>query len=121
MPFKLPYLLQQGGVQFCIQNEGDMEAMNARNIPFLAGTAMAYGLTEEQAIQAISLSTAEILGIDKKYGSVEKGKSATLFVSDGNALDMRSNHIFIGLIDGLFIPVSNMQYELFKKYTEKYN
>ena len=121
MSYKLPYLLQQGGVQFCIQNEGDMEVMNARNIPFLAGTAMAYGLTEEQAVQAISLSAAEILGIDKEYGSVEKGKSATLFVSDGNALDMRSNQLFMGLIDGVFIPVSNMQYDLFKKYTKKYN
>ena len=121
MGYKLPYLLQQGGVQFCIQNEGDMEAMNARNIPFLAGTAMAYGLTEEQAVQSISLSAAKILGIDKRYGSIEKGKSATLFVSDGNALDMRSNQLFIGMIDGIFIPVSNMQYELFKKYTEKYN
>lgn len=119
--YKLPFLLQQGGVQFCIQNQGDMEAMNARNLPFLAGTAMAYGLTEEQAVQSISLSAAKIIGINKEYGSIEKGKSATLFVSDGNALDMRSNQIFIGLIDGQFIPISNMQSELFKKYTEKYN
>lgn len=120
MGYKLPYLLQQGGVQFCIQNQGDMEAMNARNIPFLAGTAMAYGLTEEQAVQSISLSAARIMGIDKYYGSIEKGKSATLFVSEGNALDMRTNQIFLGLIDGEFIPISNMQYELYKKYTEKY-
>ncbi|MEJ6617088.1 MAG: amidohydrolase, partial [Crocinitomicaceae bacterium] len=43
LPYQLPFLLKQGGVKFCIQNEGEMEAMNARNIPFLAGTAMAYG------------------------------------------------------------------------------
>lgn len=120
MGYKLPFLLNQGGVKFCIQNQGDMEAMNARNIPFLAGTAMAYGLTEEEAISAVSLSAAEILGIDKMYGSIEKGKSATLFVSEGNALDMRTNQVVLGLVDGEFMPITNMQYELFKKYTEKY-
>ncbi|MCH2229009.1 MAG: amidohydrolase family protein [Crocinitomicaceae bacterium] len=121
MSYKLPFLLQEGGVEFCIQNHGDMEAMNTRNIPFLAGTAMAYGLTEEQAISSISLSSAKILGIDKTHGSVEKGKSATLFVSEGNALDMRTNQVILGLVDGEFMPITNMQYELFQKYTEKYN
>ena len=64
LPYKLPALLQKGDVKFCIQNSGNMEAMNARNIPFLAGTAMAYGLTEEEAIRSVSLSSCEILGID---------------------------------------------------------
>jgi len=119
--YKLAYLLQKDGVKFCIQNEGDMEAMNARNLPFLAGTAMAYGLTEEQAIKSISLSTAEIIGIANDYGSIEKDKSATLFVSNGDALDMRSNQIFMALIDGKFMSTSNMQIELYKKYSKKYN
>lgn len=121
LPYKLPYLLQQGGVQFCIQNAGDMEAMNARNIPFLAGTAMAYGLTEEEAIAAVSLSSCEIMGIDADYGSIELGKSATLFVSDGSALDMRTNNLFLGMIDGVFISLSNHQTELYEKYEKKYN
>ncbi|MDX2359172.1 MAG: amidohydrolase [Crocinitomicaceae bacterium] len=120
LPYKLPALLMKGGVKFCLQNEGDMEAMNARNMPFLAGTAMAYGLTEEEAISSISLWSCEIMGIDKLYGSIEKGKSATLFVSDGNALDMRSNNLFMALVDGEFMPLSNTQAELFKKYTNKY-
>lgn len=119
-PFKLAALLQKGGVKFCIQNEGDMEAMNARNIPFLAGTTMAYGLTEEQAIRAVSLSSCEIMGIDKRYGSVEKGKSATLFVSSGDALDMRSNNVTTALVDGKFVPLTNSQIELYKKYKAKY-
>jgi imidazolonepropionase-like amidohydrolase len=113
-------LLQKAGVEFCLQNEGDMEAMNARNLPFLAGTAMAYGLTEEEAISSISLSTAKILGIEDNYGSIEKGKSATLFVSDGNALDMRTNNLFIALIDGQFMSLENPQSELYKKYKAKY-
>ena len=120
LPYKLPALLKEGNVKFCIQNQGDMEAMNARNIPFLAGTAMAYGLSEEEAIRAVSLSSCEILGIDKEYGSVEVGKSATLFISDGNALDMRTNNVTIALIDGAFVDLSNMQKELYEKYQKKY-
>ncbi|MDC3252933.1 amidohydrolase family protein [Crocinitomicaceae bacterium] len=120
LPYKLSALLQAGEVKFCIQNAGDMEAMNGRNIPFLAGTAMAYGLTEEEAIRAVSLSSCEILGIDENYGSIEKGKSATLFVSRGNALDMRTNDVTIALIDGEFVMLSNMQKELYEKYSGKY-
>jgi imidazolonepropionase-like amidohydrolase len=120
LPFKLPFLLQKEGIKFCLQNEGDMEAMNTRNIPFLAGTAMAYGLTEEEAVRAVSLSACEILGIDKKYGSVEVGKSATLFVSKGSALDMRTNEINLILSNGKFIAVRNFQSELYLKYKTKY-
>lgn len=120
LPYKLPFILKEAGVKFCLQNEGDMEAMNARNMPFLAGTAMAYGLTEEEAISSISLWSCEILGIDEKYGSVEKGKSATLFVSDGDALDMRTNNLFVALVDGKFMSLSNSQIELYKKYSKKY-
>lgn len=121
LPYKLPYLLQQGEVKFCIQNSGDMEAMNARNIPFLAGTAMAYGLTEEEAVQAVSLSSCEIMGIDKNYGSVEKGKSATLFISEGSALDMMSNNVTVALVDGHFVDLNNFQKQLYEKYKDKYD
>lgn len=119
-PYRLPAMLQEAGVKFCLQNQGDMETMNARNIPFQAGTAMAYGLTEEQAIRSISLSTCEIVGIDKEYGSIEEGKSATLFVSQGNALDMRTNQITLGMIRGQFMSIDNFQKDLYEKYMEKY-
>lgn len=119
-PYKLPALLKAGGVKFCIQNEGDMEAMNARNIPFLAGTSVAYGLSEEEAISAISLWSCEIMGIDKNYGSVEKGKSATFFVSEGNALDMMTNQVVFGVVNGELIEPTNFQYELMEKYSKKY-
>jgi imidazolonepropionase-like amidohydrolase len=94
--------------------------MNTRNIPFLAGTAMAYGLTEEEAVRAVSLSACEILGIDKKYGSVEVGKSATLFVSKGSALDMRTNQLTLILSNGKFVPTHNFQTTLYEKYSNKY-
>jgi imidazolonepropionase-like amidohydrolase len=119
-PFKLPYLLQQAGVLFCLQNEGDMEAMNTRNIPFLAGTARSYGLTTEQAVAAVSLNAAKILGVDKRYGSVEEGKMATLFVSKGDALDMAGNQLTMALVDGRFIDLRNRQTELYEKYKARY-
>ena len=120
LPFQLPTMLQKEGVLFCLQNEGEMEAMNARNLPFQAGTAMAYGLTEEQAIQSISLNTAKIMGISKTYGSIEAGKSACLFVSKGNALDMRTNQVSMILIKGSFVPTTNFQTELYQRYEKKY-
>ncbi len=119
--YRLPDLLRQGDVKFCIQNEGDMEAMNTRNLPFLAGTAMAYGLSAEDAVSSISLWSCEILGIDENYGSVEKGKSATLFVSEGNALDMRTNKMVLGVVNGALIDPANFQFDLKEKYTEKYS
>jgi imidazolonepropionase-like amidohydrolase len=120
LPYRLPVLLQELGVPFCLQNSGDMEAMNARNLPFQAGTAMAHGLTEEQAVRSISLSACEIMGIDKYYGSIETGKSATIFVSKGNALDMRTNDVTLILINGKFASVDNFQKELYLKYSKKY-
>jgi imidazolonepropionase-like amidohydrolase len=119
LPYKLPYLLQSGGVKFCLQNEGDMEAMQARNIPFLAGTAMTYGLSEEEAIRSISLSSCEIMGVGKTNGSVEEGKDATFFVSSGNALDMRTNNIVLAFVNGKIISLNNSQMELYKKYAKK--
>ncbi len=112
--------LQKAGVPYCIQSAGDMEVMNARNLPFLAGTAWAYGLTEEQAIASISLNVAKILGIDKKIGSLEQGKDATLFISEGNALDMRTNNVTIAMVKGNFITLDNHQMQLAKKYHKKY-
>ena len=120
LPFQLPTMLQKEGVLFCLQNEGEMEAMNARNLPFQAGTAMAYGLTEEEAIQSISLNTAKIMGISKTYGSIEAGKSACLFVSKGNALDMRTNQVSLIFVNGSFVPTTNFQTELYQRYEKKY-
>lgn len=120
LPYRLPAILKEQGIKFCLQNEGSMEAMNARNIPFQAGTAMAYGLSEEDAIRSITLDAAEIMGCAKEYGSVEIGKSATLFVSEGNALDMRTNQVTLALIKGKFMPLGNFQQDLYERYSEKY-
>lgn len=119
LPYKLPSILQQAGILFCLQNEGDMEAMNARNIPFLAGTAQAYGLTEEQAVASISLNAAKIMGMEKQIGSVEEGKKATLFVSKGNALDVLTNDVTLIFVNGKQVSNKNRQTELYEKYKNK--
>jgi imidazolonepropionase-like amidohydrolase len=121
LPFRLPAMLYQLGVKFCLQNAGDMERMGARNLPFYAGTAVAYGLPYEEAVRSLSLSAAEILGIDKFTGSIESGKDATLFISEGDALDMSTNQVVYALIQGRQIDLSNKQTELYLKYKKKYD
>jgi imidazolonepropionase-like amidohydrolase len=119
LPFKLPGILQKAGILFCLQNEGDMEAMNARNLPFLAGTTRAFGLSNEEAIAAISLNAAKIIGIDADYGSIEVGKSASLFISKGDALDMRSNHVTHIILEGKVQSTKNHQDDLYQLYKDK--
>jgi imidazolonepropionase-like amidohydrolase len=117
---RLPAMLQKDSVLYCIQLEGDMEAMNSRNLPFNAGAAVAYGITPEQALAAISYNAAKIMGIDKKLGSLEEGKQASLVVSTGDILDMRTNHVILAYISGKPVTLSNRQTELYEKYRNKY-
>lgn len=118
--YELPFRLQEAGVLFCLSTTGDMEAMNTRNLPFQAGTARAYGLTDEQALATVTLNAAKIMGIDDKVGSLEVGKDATLFVSTGDALDMRTNNVSLAIIKGNFVDLNNSQKELYQKYCKKY-
>jgi len=120
LPFCLPAILSKMGVTFCLQNAGGMEAMNARNLPFLAGTAQAYGLTELEALRAITITPCEIMGIDKSFGSIEVGKSATLFISKGPALDIKTNQVTTVLLNGKLESIQNFQEELYLKYQKKY-
>ena len=117
-PYKTPSLLQQAGVLFAI-NDVD-EQTRGRNIAFNAGTAVAYGLTKEQALQSITLNAAKILGIDSLTGSIEVGKDANLFISDGDALDMRTNLLTHAFIQGREISLESHQTQLFDKYEKKY-
>ena len=96
-----------------------MEAMGTRNLPFTAGTSVAYGLDMEKAIASISLNTAIILGIEETTGSIETGKNATFFVSSGDALDMRTNNIELAFINGIPIDLNNHQKQLFEKYKNR--
>ena len=115
-PFSQAKKLNDEGIRFCLSYEGDMEAMGARNLAFTAGTTVAYGLEYEKAVQAITLNTAEILGISNFLGSIEKGKNATFFISSGDALDMRTNNVEKAFINGGEINLNNHQKELYNKY-----
>lgn len=121
LPYKLPKILQDAGVKWCFENAGDMEQMNSRNLPFYAGTAIAYGLEYEQAVAGLTLNTAEMIGVSTKYGSLQVGKSATLIISKGDALDMMSNNIISAYIDGRSLELTNRQIGLYKKYKKKYS
>ena len=120
LPYKMAYLLVEAGVTVGLETSGDMERMNSRNLPFYAGTTVAHGLSKEQALQLITLNTAKILGIDSHYGSLEVGKSATLFISSGDALDMRTNNLTNAFIDGRNISLKSHQTKLWKRYSKKY-
>ena len=120
LPFKMAHLLVDAGVLVGLETSGDMERMNSRNLPFYAGTTVAHGLTKAQALQLITLNTAQILGIDQNYGSLETGKSATLFISTGDALDMRTNNLTHAYIDGRSISLESHQTKLWKRYSKKY-
>ncbi len=119
--YKLPAILQKNGILFCLGSAGDMEAMNSRNLPFWAGEASGFGLSKEEALQSITLNAAKILGIDSLLGSLEAGKQATLFISTGDALDMRTNNVVFGWIDGCPIVLDDTQKQLYRKYSEKYS
>ncbi len=119
MPYKLPKLLFDGGVLVGLQNAG-MSNFQTRNLPFYAGQVVGQGLDKEKALQLITSNTAKILGIDADYGTLSVGKSATLFISEGDALDMRTNLLTKAYIDGRDISLETHQTELWKRYAEKY-
>ena len=121
LPFKLAKTLVDAGILVALEPSGQMERMNSRNLPFYAGTTVAYGLTKEQALQLITHNPAKIMGIDDMYGTLEVGKSATLFISEGDALDMRTNQLLEAFIDGRKLSLETHQTELWKRYSEKYS
>jgi hypothetical protein len=120
LPYKLPKLLSDAGVLVALEGSGRMERMNSRNLPFYAGTAAAFGVDKELAVQMITLNTAKILGMEDQIGSLEVGKDATLFVSEGDALDMKGNIISHAYIQGRDVSLESHQTELYERYSNKY-
>jgi imidazolonepropionase-like amidohydrolase len=117
LPFKLPSLLHSQGISFALSVEGSWQQ---RNLMFHAGQAVSFGLDKEAAISAITLFPAQILGIDKEVGSLEKGKKASFILSKGDILDMRTSQVEQAFIDGKPIDLNDKQKDLYKKYKEKF-
>ena len=117
--FRLAAELVKKGVTISIDATGEMTRMNTRNLPFFAGSFAAYGLEIEKAVESITLNAAKVLGIEDSYGSIEIGKSATLFISNGDALDMRTNDLTHAFIDGREISLDTNQKKLWRRYKKK--
>lgn len=118
MPYKNAAVLVNAGLNVVLSIDGYWQQ---RNLPFMAGTVAAWGLDPEKALQTITLNTAKVLGIDKTAGSLEIGKDATFFISSGDALDMRSNHVEKAFIQGRDLNLDNLHKQLDKKFSDKYN
>ncbi len=113
-------ILLDKGLTVGLGMEGQMERMNTRNLPFYAGTYAAYGVGKEEALKMITSNNAKILGIDSFVGSLEVGKDATLFISEGDALEMKGNILTDAFIQGRKISLETHQTKLWKRYSNKY-
>jgi imidazolonepropionase-like amidohydrolase len=111
--------LHTAGVRFCIAGSGGFSASNARNLPYHAGMAAAFGLPRDEALRALTLYPAQILGVDDVLGSIESGKSASIIVTDGDPLEIRTNveRIFI---DGREADIHDNRHEqLYRRYAAR--
>ena len=118
--YKNAKLLYDAGVLVALESSGAMETMNTRNLPFYAGTVAGTGMDKEDALKLITSNTAKILGIDDTVGTLETGKDATLFISEGDALDMRGNIVSKAWIQGREVSLESHQTELYKRYSNKF-
>jgi hypothetical protein len=117
-PFKTPAVLKKAGVLFALTDEDG--TTNGRNLMFNAGTAASYGLTKEEALQAITLDAARILGIADRTGSIETGKDANIIISEGDILDMKSSIVTKAFIQGRDINLDDKHKQLNERYKTKY-
>ncbi len=115
--FTLPAKLAAAGVRYCITTSDTYS--NQRDLPYEAGMAVAFGLSGDEALRAITLSTAEILDIADRIGSLEVGKDATLFIVDGDILEIPTL-VTRAYIQGRPVDLNDKQKHLRDKYSEKY-
>ncbi len=115
-PYTLPARLHRAGVRFCLTN-GSL--WNERNLPYAAGTAVAYGLPAEVGLAAITLEAARILGVGDRVGSLEPGKDATLLVTNGDPME-EPTAVERAWIGGRAVDLDDRHKTLNAKYVEKY-
>lgn len=118
-PYKTAAMLQKAGVTFAISD--DDQQTRGRNLPFNAGTAVTYGLTKEEALAAITLNAAKIMGVGDKTGSIEVGKEANIIISSGDILDMSTSNVTDAFIQGRKINLDDKQKQLDQRYEQKYD
>jgi imidazolonepropionase-like amidohydrolase len=113
--------LSAAGVRFCIASSLGTAggAANARNLPYEAAMAAAFGLPAGEALKAITLYPAQILGVGGELGSIEVGKRATLIVTDGDPLEIPTQ-VSLAFIDGASIQLHSRHTQLYDKYRQRY-
>lgn len=111
--FAAPGRLVAAGVRVAITS-GDGGA-EVRDLPYIAGMAAAYGLSPEDALRAVTLWPAQILGLGDRFGSLEVGKAANFVLVDGDLLEARTTtkHLFI---DGREVPLGNRHLTLYEMH-----
>jgi imidazolonepropionase-like amidohydrolase len=117
--YTLPERLRQKGVTFCIAGVERFGAPNVRNLPYQAGTAVAYGLPEDEAMKAITLRPAEIYGVADRVGSLQVGKDATLIVTNGSPLETPTR-VLHAFVQGRDVSLNNRHTRLYRKYRARY-
>jgi len=117
--FTVPAKLAKAGVRYAIADEGGgFAAANARNVPYQAAMAAAFGLDHDEALKAVTLYPAQILSAGDKIGSIEVGKLADLQVTDGDPL-LVATHCEQVVVNGKLVPMESRQTRLFHKYDER--
>lgn len=108
-------LLHKAGVKVVLRARADE---NTRNLPYHAGFAAAYGLGKDEALKAITINAAEVFGLADQRGSLEVGKNATLFVTDGDPFETKTNvhHLFI---EGYKVSLETQQTNLYKEFLNR--
>lgn len=121
LAYRLPALMAEAGIKFCLSTAGSGggSATSVRNLPLQAGQATAFGLSQREALRAVTLSTAEILGVADDLGSLNVGKKATLVVSEGDVLDPLTHNVVLEFIEGRRVDLDNKHKELNRKYRQK--
>lgn len=117
--YTLPARLHEAGIKFCISGSDSSRVSNTRNLPYHAATAVAYGLPAAEALKAITLYPAQILGVSKRVGTLERGKDATLIIATGDPLKT-STQVTSAWIRGRAVDLSSRHTQLYEKYREKY-
>jgi imidazolonepropionase-like amidohydrolase len=117
--YTVPAKLAKAGVRFAIADEGGSFAeANARNVPYHAAMAEAFGLDHDEALKAVTLYPAQILGAGDKIGSIDVGKLADLQITDGDPL-LVATHCEQVVVNGKLVPMESRQTRLFHKYDAK--
>lgn len=117
--FRAPEILRTNGVKLALGMGAEtFDAALVKNLPYTAAQAVAFGLSEADALRAITLFPAEILGVTNRLGSIEVGKDATFFATDGNVFDIRSNVKRLW-IAGKEINLETRHTRLYEKYKNR--